>query len=57
MLGRWLLMNTLHRGLLLRRGQLEVLAELPQIVDNLSLWLRWRLLHLLLLWGSRARNA
>lgn len=50
-------MNTLHRGLLLRRGQLEVLAELPQIVDNLSLWLRWRLLHLLLLWGSRARNA
>lgn len=50
-------MNALHGRLLLRRCQLEVLTKLPQIVDNLALWLRRRLLHLLLLWRSRAWNA
>lgn len=46
-------MNVLHGRLLLRSGQFEVLAEFPQIVHDLALWLWWRLLHLLLLWWSR----
>lgn len=50
-------MNALHGRLLLRRCQLEVLTELPQIIDHLALGLRRRLLHLLLLGRSRARNA